>query len=77
MDVYDGNIHMIDWERIEGFDWDAGNDRKSVDKHSVTQAEVEQVFLNEPLLVVEDARHSDREARLHALAAPMPGVFST
>ena len=58
---------MIDWARIEGFDWDEDNSRKSVDKHSVTQTEAEQVFFNEPLLVVEDARHSDREARLHAL----------
>jgi uncharacterized DUF497 family protein len=42
--------------------------RKSVDKHGVTQAaEAEQVFFNEPLLVAEDARHSAREARLHAL----------
>ncbi len=58
---------MIDWARIEGFDWDEGNSRKSVDKHDVTQAEAEQVFFNELLLVAEDARHSDREARLHAL----------
>ena len=58
---------MIDWGRVEGFDWDEGNSRKSVHKHGVTQAEAEQVFFNEPLLVVEDARHSQREARLHAL----------
>ncbi|HEV8679037.1 MAG TPA: BrnT family toxin [Stellaceae bacterium] len=58
---------MIDWARIEGFDWDDGNDRKSVDKHGVTQAEAEQVFFNEPLLVAEDVRHSAREVRLHAL----------
>jgi uncharacterized protein len=58
---------MIDWARIEGFDWDEGNSRKSADKHGVTQAEAEQVFFNEPLLVAEDARHSAREARLHAL----------
>jgi hypothetical protein len=58
---------MIDWARIEGFDWDDGNRRKSTDKHGITQAEAEQIFLNEPLLVVPDARHSEREARLHAL----------
>ena len=38
---------MIDWARIEGFDWDEGNSRKSVDKHSVTRAEAEQVFFND------------------------------
>jgi uncharacterized DUF497 family protein len=58
---------VIDWARIEGFDWDDGNSRKSVERHGVGQAEAEQVFFNEPLLVVEDARHSEHEARLHAL----------
>ena len=58
---------MIHWTRIEGFDWDDGNSRKSVDKHGVSQTEAEQVFLNEPLLVVQDHKHSGREARFHAL----------
>ena|SRR5271165_2364927 len=51
-----------------GFDWDQGNSRKSADKHDVDQTEAEQVFFNEPLLVLEDARHSQEEPRLHALA---------
>ena len=51
---------------MEGFEWDEGNSRKNFDKHSVTQGEAEQVFLNEPL-VLEDARHSGTEARFHAL----------
>ncbi len=58
---------MIDWERITGFDWDAGNARKNVDKHDVSQAEAEQVFFNEPLLMVADAVHSIAERRIHAL----------
>jgi uncharacterized DUF497 family protein len=58
---------MIDWERITGFDWDAGNARKSAEKHDVGQAEAEQVFFNEPLLIVPDARHSAEEQRIHAL----------
>jgi len=58
---------MIDWMRVEGFDWDDGNSRKSADKHGVSQAEAEQIFFNDPLLVVEDVRHSEREARFHAL----------
>ena len=35
---------MIDLLRIEGFDWDECNSRKSVQKHEVSQAEAEQVF---------------------------------
>ncbi len=58
---------MIDLDRIEGFDWDDGNSRKSADKHGVGQAEAEQVFLNEPLLLAEDADHSRAEPRFHAL----------
>ena len=58
---------MIDWTRIEGFNWDDGNSRKSADKHDVSQSEAEQVFFNEPLLIVEDTRHSGDEPRFHAL----------
>lgn len=58
---------MLDREHIVGFDWDAGNERKNVDKHEVSQSEVEQLFLNVPLLVVDDAQHSQTEPRFHAL----------
>jgi uncharacterized protein len=58
---------MRDPSQIEGFEWDEGNSRKSVEKHDVSQAEAEQVFFNEPLLIVEDVSHSSYEIRLHAL----------
>jgi hypothetical protein len=58
-DVYFSNIHaMMDFSRIEGFEWDEGNRRKSAEKHDVSQAEAEQVFFNVPLLVIADERHS-------------------
>jgi uncharacterized DUF497 family protein len=58
---------MRDLSQIEGFEWDEGNSRKRVEKHDVSQAEAEQVFFNEPLLIVEDVSHSSYEIRLHAL----------
>ena len=58
---------MIDLANVRGFDWDDGNSRKSTDKHRVTQAEAEQVFFNQPLLVVPDSQHSRLEQRYHAL----------
>jgi uncharacterized DUF497 family protein len=58
---------MIDIEQITGFEWDDGNSRKSADKHDVSQAEAESIFFNDPLIVVEDAKHSEREHRLNAL----------
>ncbi len=52
---------------MSGFDWDAGNDRKSEAKHVVTRLEAEQVFFNQPLLVLVDTKHSQIEERYHAL----------
>ncbi len=64
---------MIDWARLVGFDWDAGNERKSADKHRVTQAEAEQAFFNQPLLVLADERHGVAESRFHALGRTEAG----
>jgi hypothetical protein len=50
-----------------GFQWDRGNIDKNLVKHRVTSFECEQVFFNEPLLVVEDLNHSQRERRYYAL----------
>jgi len=57
---------MIDLAKITGFNWDDGNARKN-EKHDVSTAESEQVFFNEPLLLLADAKHSDVELRFHAL----------
>ena len=57
----------MDPDRIEGFDWDEGNQRKSQEKHSVSQGEAEQIFFSTPLLILEDVGHSQTEARFHAL----------
>ena len=46
---------------------DGGNERQSELKHAVSMPEAEQVFFNEPLLVVEDRPHSGAEPRWHAL----------
>lgn len=57
---------MLDLINIIGFDWDGGNHRKN-DKHNVSMAEAEQLFFNNPLLLLEDAKHSQSESRIHAL----------
>jgi len=64
---------MIDWKKVKGFNWDAGNERKSADKHSVGQLEAEQLFFNEPLFLLPDNKHSDRESRYHALGVTDEG----
>lgn len=64
---------MIDLQRVSGFEWDDGNRRKSVDKHGVSEAEAEQMFFQEPLLIVADRRHSGQEPRFHALGMTEAG----
>jgi uncharacterized DUF497 family protein len=46
-----------------GFQWDRGNSNKNLDKHNVQNWECEQVFFNEPLLIIEDPEHSVAEKR--------------
>ncbi len=62
----------LDLERITGFDWDDGNARKN-EQHGVAQAEAEEVFFNQPLLMLEDLRHRDQESRFHALGKTLDG----
>jgi uncharacterized DUF497 family protein len=56
----------VDLARVIGFDWDAGNARKN-EKHGVAQAEIEQIFFRQPLIVAPDLIHSNVEVRYHAL----------
>ena len=58
---------MINWAQVKGFDWNAGNERKSSAKHNVSRLEAEQIFFNQPLLVLIDDKHSQLETRYHAL----------
>ncbi len=65
--------NMPDLSQVEGFEWDEGNSRKSVEKHDVSQAEAEQVFFNEPLLIVEDVSHSSMRSGCTLSDTPMRG----
>lgn len=50
-------------ESFEGFEWDEGNAGKNRHRHRVTDAESEEVFSNEPLIVVRYSSHSRSELR--------------
>ena len=62
------DIYMIvpDFETVEGFEWDHGNIDKNSDKHNVSNAECEEIFMNEPLLLFPDEAHSEVEDRYTA-----------
>jgi uncharacterized protein len=49
---------MLDFNNIRGFSWDHGNTPKIVNKHKVIPSEAEQIFFNEPLLLLGDLKHS-------------------
>jgi len=63
---------MISFDSVVGFDWDAGNSRKN-SKHGVTQAEAEEIFAHQPLVVAQDSAHSHAEPRFHALGVTRAG----
>jgi len=50
-----------------GFEWDEGNADKNWIQHQVSPGECEEAFFNDPLLVVTDPSHSEREPRFYAL----------
>ena len=68
---------MIDFSIVTGFDWDAGNERKNADSHGVSQAEAEQSFFNQPLIVTLDEKHSEGEQRVRALGITNTGRLLT
>jgi uncharacterized DUF497 family protein len=49
------------------FEWDDGNRDKNWIKHHVSQAECEQVFFHQPLVVAPDEGHSRTESRYFLL----------
>jgi uncharacterized protein len=51
------------FENIEGFQWDAGNRDKNFIKHDVQNWECEQIFFNQPVLILGDTVHSTTEKR--------------
>jgi uncharacterized DUF497 family protein len=70
-----------DFENIIGFPWDEGNADKNRVLHKVENWECEQIFFNDPLLVLDDPRHSSVEKRWAALgrtdAGPLLAVVFT
>lgn len=66
------DIHRLVTE-CTGFDWDKFNIRKNLDKHQVPWWECEEVFINEPILLLEDVLHSESEKRYYALGVTING----
>jgi uncharacterized DUF497 family protein len=55
------------FSHVTGFEWDEGNSEKNWHRHGVSRVEIEQIFLNRPIVVAGDPKHSDKERRFFAL----------
>ncbi len=55
------------FENVQGFQWDKGNIEKNWIKHKVLNIECEQMFFNEPLIIADDVKHSQKEKRWFVL----------
>jgi uncharacterized DUF497 family protein len=55
--------------KCAGFEWDENNSNKIWIKHHVSPSECEQAFLNIPLIIFDDKKHSFIEKRYYALGA--------
>ena len=58
---------------LTGFEWDDGNRSKSQAKNKVSTGEAEQLFFNEPLVIIDDAKHSKIEKRFAAFGVTDAG----
>lgn len=53
--------------QFTGFDWDQGNKDKNWLKHKVANNECEEIFFNQPLIILPNIKHSQKERRFYAL----------
>ena len=54
-------------QQCTGFNWDESNSQKNWILHKVSRSECEQIFFNEPLVIVDDEKHSQSEKRWYLL----------
>ena len=60
---------------LTGFNWDKGNHEKNWTKHKVTRSEIEEVFFNKPVLILDDDKHSKTEHRWKLLGKTIQQRF--
>ena len=61
--IYNCELWTVSSIALKGSKWDEGNSNKNFIRHQVWNWECEQVFFNQPLLVLDDPGHSAVEKR--------------
>ena len=67
---------VTEFIKFTGFEWDDGNQVKNL-KYDVEYWECEQVFFNEPLIILDDPTHSIAENRYAAFGKTDNGRLLT
>lgn len=49
------------------FDWDQGNINKNIARQKIKNEEAEEIFVNQPIVLLKDKKHSQKEKRLMVL----------
>ncbi|MEQ1706036.1 MAG: BrnT family toxin [Rickettsiales bacterium] len=60
-------------ELLISFEWDDGNLHKNRRKHGISVEEAEEIFVNNPFIMMDDYKHSTIEKRYHALGITNEG----
>lgn len=68
------DFECLELDTVTGFNWDEGNIYKNEKKHGIKWQVIEEVFFNEPLLLLRDAKHSRDECRCFALGKTDEGT---
>ncbi len=66
-------MHSRLLELLINFEWDEGNLHKSRRKHGILAQEAEEIFVNNPFIMMDDTKHSSSEKRYHALGITNEG----
>ena len=61
------------FSQLDGFEWDEGNREKNRLKHKVSNGECEEAFFNQPLIILDDHKHSEEEQRYAAYGVTNEG----
>lgn len=65
--MYVYNMYSMRLDGVILFEWDDGNRKKIFEKHGITSAEIEEIFLDRSLFVLPDIKHSQVEPRYIAV----------
>lgn len=75
--MYIGSVYIpvmqSGFSQLEGFEWDEGNRDKNRLKHKVSSGECEELFFNQPLIILDDEAHSREEKRYAAYGVTNEG----